>query len=56
LAEAGEVPTVDLHSEADRAPLSVLRMEQEFGWWARFGCADSAADLNIWWVRYGEGT
>ena len=56
LAESGEVPTVDLYSEADRAPLSVLRMEQEFGWRARFGCADSAVDLNNWWVRYGEGT
>ncbi len=56
LAEPGEVPTVDLYSEADRAPLSVLRMEQEFGWRARFGCANSAADLNNWWARYGKGT
>ena len=46
LAQAGEVPTVDLHGPADRAPLSVARMAQEFGWRARFGCADSAADLN----------
>ena len=55
LAESGEAATIDLHSEADRAPLSMLRLEQEFGWRARFGCADSAADLNNWWMRHGEG-
>jgi UDP-glucose 4-epimerase len=55
LADSGEAPTVDLHSEADRAPLSVSRIEQEFGWRARFGCADSAADLNDWWAQHGEG-
>jgi UDP-glucose 4-epimerase len=55
LAEAGEAPTVDLYSDADRAPLSVSRLAQEFGWRARFGCADSAADLSIWWRRHGEG-
>jgi UDP-glucose 4-epimerase len=56
LAEPGEAPTIDLHSDADRAPLSVSRMEQEFGWRARFGRADSAADLNNWWTHHGEGT
>jgi UDP-glucose 4-epimerase len=55
LAETGEAPTVDLHSPADRAPLSVERMAQEFGWRARFGCADSAADLNRWWTQHREG-
>ena len=55
LAKPGEAPTVDLHSEADRAPLSVSRMEQEFGWRARFGCKDSAADLSNWWKHHGEG-
>ena len=55
LAEPGEAPTIDLHSEADRAPLSVSRMEQEFGWRAGFGCADSAADLDNWWMHHGEG-
>jgi len=55
LARSGEAPTVDLHSEADRAPLSVTRMEQEFGWRARFGCADSAADLDNWWKQHEEG-
>jgi UDP-glucose 4-epimerase len=55
LAKPGEAPTIDLHSDADRAPLSVSRMKQEFGWRARFGCADSAADLNNWWAQHGEG-
>jgi UDP-glucose 4-epimerase len=55
LAQPGETPTVDLHSEADRAPLSVSRMAQESGWRARFGCADSAADLNRWWTHHGKG-
>jgi UDP-glucose 4-epimerase len=55
LAEPGEVPTVDLHGPADRAPLSVLRLEREFGWRARFGCADSAADLSQWWGQHCEG-
>jgi UDP-glucose 4-epimerase len=52
LAEAGEAPTVDLHSPADRAPLSVSRFEQEFGWRARFGCAESASDLSNWWTTH----
>lgn len=56
LAEPGEAATIDLFSEADRAPLSVVRLEQEFGWRARFDCADSAADLNDWWAHHGEGT
>jgi UDP-glucose 4-epimerase len=55
LAVSDEAPTVDLHSPADRAPLSVARMEEEFGWRARFGCAQSAADLSRWWtVHRGE--
>ncbi len=54
LADAGEVATVDLHSAADRAPLSVARMAEEFGWRARFGCADSAVDLSAWWKRHRE--
>jgi len=55
LTEPGEAPTVDLHGPADRAPLSVLRLAQEFGWRARFGCADSAADLSAWWTQHKEG-
>jgi UDP-glucose 4-epimerase len=48
LTNPGEAATVDLHSPADRAPLSVSRLAEEFGWHARFGCADSAADLSAW--------
>ena len=55
LAGSGEVPNVDLHSDADRAPLSISRMADEFGWRARYGCADSVRDLNDWWRRHGEG-
>jgi UDP-glucose 4-epimerase len=55
LAKPGEAATVDLHSEADRAPLSTARMAEELGWRARYGCADSAAELNEWWIRHGEG-
>jgi UDP-glucose 4-epimerase len=55
LAEAGETPTIDLHGPADRAPLSVSRLAQEFGWRARFGCEDSAADLSHWWTQHREG-
>ena len=53
LAKPGEAATVDLHSDADRAPLSISRMAEEFGWRARYGCADSAADLNDWWTHHG---
>jgi UDP-glucose 4-epimerase len=52
LAVSGEVPTVDLHSPADRGPLSVARLAREFGWRARFGCADSVADLSRWWTAH----
>jgi UDP-glucose 4-epimerase len=55
LAEAGEAATIDLHGEADRAPLSVARLAQELHWRARFGCADSAADLNAWSAQHHEG-
>jgi UDP-glucose 4-epimerase len=55
LAEIGETPTIDLHGDVDRAPLSTARLEQEFGWRARFGCAVSAVDLNDWSTRYRQG-
>jgi UDP-glucose 4-epimerase len=55
LTLAGEAATIDLHSTADRAPLSVARMAEEFGWRARFGCADSAADLGAWSIRHRGG-
>ena len=54
LAKSGEAPSIDLHAEADRAPLSIARMEEEFGWRARFGCVDSVTDLNDWWTRHRE--
>ena len=56
LASDGETPTINLHSDTDRAPLSVARLAQEFGWRARFGCADSAADLTTWSVTHQEGS
>jgi UDP-glucose 4-epimerase len=55
LATDGEAPTIDLHSDADRAPLSVARLDNEFGWRARFGCADSAEHLNAWSAEHREG-
>jgi UDP-glucose 4-epimerase len=55
LAESDEAPNIDLHSPTDRAPLSISRLEQEFGWRARFGCADSASDLSAWWAQHREG-
>lgn len=55
LAETGEAATIDLHGDADRAPLSVARLAGEFNWRARFGCADSAADLNAWSAQHHEG-
>jgi UDP-glucose 4-epimerase len=54
LAKPEETPTVDLYGPTDRAQLSVARLAQEFGWRARFGCADSAADLSRWWQRHRE--
>ena len=52
LTDAREAATIDLHSPADRAPLSIARMAEEFGWRARFGCAESAADLSRWWTEH----
>ncbi len=45
LAGADETATIDLYSDTDRAPLAVQRLAADTGWSARFGCADSAADL-----------
>jgi UDP-glucose 4-epimerase len=52
LAEAGERQTIDLHAPADRAPLSVSRLADEFGWRARFGCTESVAALSKWWTEH----
>jgi len=54
LAAPGEKTFIELHGP-DRAPLSVERMAQEFGWRARFGCTDSAADLSRWWTEHRGG-
>ncbi|MCA1372957.1 MULTISPECIES: NAD(P)-dependent oxidoreductase [unclassified Bradyrhizobium] len=54
LAEPGEKTFIKLHG-GDRAPLSVTRMADEFGWRARFGCADSAAAMSAWWMQHREG-
>jgi UDP-glucose 4-epimerase len=55
LAKTGEAAMIDLYGDTDRPPLSTSRIEQEFGWRARFGCADSAADLDNWWTQHGGG-
>ena len=39
LAASGEKTLIELHGP-DRAPLSVERIAEEFGWRARFGCAE----------------
>ena len=52
LAAPGEDSNIDPHGP-ERAPLSVARLEQEFGWRARFGCAESAAALSDWWMQFG---
>jgi UDP-glucose 4-epimerase len=50
LATLGEPANVD--NGPERAPLSVERMAQEFGWRARFGCAESVTDLGDWWLQH----
>jgi UDP-glucose 4-epimerase len=55
LAAPGESATIDLHGPTDRAPLSISRLEAEFGWRARFGCEESVADLSRWWAKRQEG-
>lgn len=52
LAATGETPTVAVHGPA-RAPLSVRRLEDEFGWLAKFDCAASADHLSRWLREYG---
>ncbi|WP_128924897.1 NAD-dependent epimerase/dehydratase family protein [Bradyrhizobium guangxiense] len=53
LAAPGEKTFIKLHG-GDRAPMSVARMADEFGWRARFGCAESAAAMSAWWVQHKE--
>ncbi|QIP10635.1 NAD-dependent epimerase/dehydratase family protein [Bradyrhizobium symbiodeficiens] len=54
LAAPGESTSIKLHG-GDRAPMSVERMADEFGWRARFGCAESAAAMSAWWMQHKEG-
>ena len=54
LAEPGEKTVIRLHG-GDRAPLSVARMADEFGWRARCGCAESVAHMSGWWMQHREG-
>jgi UDP-glucose 4-epimerase len=54
LAAAGETPTVTVHG-ATRAPLSVTRLTDEFGWRAKFDCDASATHLSGWLRDYGGG-
>jgi len=53
LAQAGEKPTVTVHGPA-RAPLSVARLADEFGWRAKLDCETSAAHLDHWLREYGS--
>ncbi|QPF89360.1 NAD-dependent epimerase/dehydratase family protein [Bradyrhizobium commune] len=53
LAAPGEKTVIELHGP-DRAPLSVARMADEFGWRARFGRAESAAAMSAWWTQHKE--
>lgn len=48
LARDGETPTIDLHAPADRAPLSVARLQAELGWQAAFAMDASADHLDAW--------
>lgn len=54
LAAPGERTSIKLHG-GDRAPMSVKRMADEFGWRARFGCAESAAAMSAWWMQHKDG-
>jgi UDP-glucose 4-epimerase len=47
LVQRGEMPTVTVHGPA-RAPLSIARLAEEFGWRAKFDCDSSAAHLDHW--------
>jgi UDP-glucose 4-epimerase len=53
LAAPEEKTAIKLHGPY-RAPLSVTRMADEFGWRARFGCAESAAAMSAWLKQHKE--
>jgi UDP-glucose 4-epimerase len=54
LAEAQETPTVTVHGP-ERAPLSVARLADEFGWRAKFDCDASAVHMARWLPDHREG-
>ncbi|MDB5879473.1 MAG: short-chain dehydrogenase [Variovorax sp.] len=56
LAREGETPTIELHSAADRGALSVARLQEELGWKAGFGLADSVAHLDAWCRRHASSS
>lgn len=56
LAQQGETPTIDLHSTADRGALSVARLQEELGWQAGFGLAESVLHLDEWCRRHGPSS
>jgi UDP-glucose 4-epimerase len=53
LAAPGEQTAIKLHGSY-RAPLSVTRMADEFGWRAQLGCAESAAAMSAWLTQHKE--
>jgi len=53
LAEPGEAPNINLHSDADRCPLSVARILTELDWKATVGLAASAGQLHAWCNQMG---
>jgi UDP-glucose 4-epimerase len=53
LAAPGEKTVIKLHGPY-RAPLSVTRMADEFGWRAQLGCVESAAAMSTWLTQHKE--
>ncbi|KJC48445.1 short-chain dehydrogenase [Bradyrhizobium sp. LTSP849] len=53
LVAPGEKTVIKLHGPY-RAPLSVSRMADEFGWRARSGCAESAAAMSAWLTQHKD--
>jgi UDP-glucose 4-epimerase len=54
VAGPDESATVTVHGPT-RAPLSIARLSDEFGWRARFDCGESAADLYHWLREHHDG-
>jgi UDP-glucose 4-epimerase len=54
LAEPGERATINLHGPTDRAPLSILRMQEDLGWQARRGLDETVSDLDAWRRKLGH--